>query len=93
MVNHLLEGVPFAATKAILDAADDVGDVEAGVSRYRADPEAFEASLDSAPAEVGQSSPPGSSAPGVACKPVLAGAREVGRHPAVVAARRGTPRR
>ena len=47
MVNHLLEGVPFAATKAIVDAADQVGDVEAEVSRYRADPEAFEASLDS----------------------------------------------
>lgn len=45
MVNHLLEGVSFAATKAIVEASDDVAAVEAGVSRYRADPEAFEASL------------------------------------------------
>ena len=49
LVNHLLEGVPFAATKAIINAADDVAAVEAGVSRYRADPEAFEASLDPGP--------------------------------------------
>jgi hypothetical protein len=47
LVNHLLEGVPFAATKAIINAADDVAGVEAGVSRYQADPGAFEASLGS----------------------------------------------
>ncbi|HEY0140675.1 MAG TPA: alkaline phosphatase family protein [Thermoanaerobaculia bacterium] len=44
-VNALVEGIPFAATRAILNSADSLPEVEAGVARYKADPEAFEASL------------------------------------------------